>query len=117
MMTNTDTMTAQIPSAFGMPASGRAHSVRTAVIAVAPTCAVAGESSALRVRQDVIAGGVGLGQGHFRGDPCLETTDLLRAISIGASRPRTPHRDPRPFCFRVRPTTTAHRKRQVRRRR
>ncbi len=69
MMTNTDTMTAQIPSAFGMPAYGRALSVRTAVIAVAPTCAVAGESSALRVRQDVIAGGVDLGRATFAGTP------------------------------------------------
>jgi hypothetical protein len=67
MMTNTDTMTAQIPSAFGMPTYAR--SLRTAVIAVAPTCAVAGESSALRVRQDVIAGGVDLGRATFAGTP------------------------------------------------
>ena len=65
MMTNTNTMAAQIPSAFGMPAYGCALPTRTEVIAVAPTYVVAGENSVLRDRKVVIAGD--LGQTSFRG--------------------------------------------------
>ena len=67
MMTNTHTMAAQIPSAFGMPAFGCAHTARTQVLAVAPTYVVAGENSVLRDRKAVIAGDLGLDQGSFRG--------------------------------------------------
>ena len=63
MMTNTNTMAAQIPSAFGMPAYGCALTTRTQVLAVAPVYVVAGENSVLRDRKAVIAGD----QGSFRG--------------------------------------------------
>ena len=65
MMTQTQTMTARIPSAFGMPAYGCA--LRTAVIAVAPTSIVAQENSAPRVRKAGVATDLGLGRGSFPG--------------------------------------------------
>ena len=65
MTTKTHTMTAQIPSAFGMPAYGCA--LRTAVIAVAPTFVVAQENSAPRGRQAVGTADLGLGLGSFPG--------------------------------------------------
>jgi hypothetical protein len=64
MMTNTDTMTAQIPSAFGMPAYGCAHTVRHTAASAA---VVTGENSVLRDREVVIAGGVDLGRATFEG--------------------------------------------------
>lgn len=67
MMTNTTTMTAQIPSAFGMPASACAHTVRTGVIAVAPAYVVSQDSSVLRDRKAVIAGDLGLDLATFPG--------------------------------------------------
>ena len=65
MMTKIPTMTAQIPSAFGMPTYGCAS--RTTVIAVAPTSVVAQESSAPRARKAVATGDLGLGLGSFPG--------------------------------------------------
>jgi hypothetical protein len=67
MMTNTNTMAAQIPSAFGMPTYGCAHIARTDVLPVPPTCVVAGENSVLRDRKVAITGDLGFGQNSFRG--------------------------------------------------
>jgi hypothetical protein len=71
MMTNTNPMTAQIPSTFGMPAYGCAPAasttVRSAVVAVAPRSVVAGESSAQRDREIAFAGELGLGRATFTG--------------------------------------------------
>ena len=69
MMTNTDTMTAQIPSALGMPTVGCAHTVRPQVVTLAPAHVVAGEGSDLRDRKVVIAGDLSLGQATFWGTP------------------------------------------------
>jgi hypothetical protein len=71
MMNHSNPMTAQIPSAFGMPAYGWAPAasttVRSAVVAVAPRFVVAGEGSVLRDREIVTAGELGLGQATFKG--------------------------------------------------
>jgi hypothetical protein len=70
MMTNTNPMTAQIPSTFGMPAYGcvpaASSAVRSAVV-VAPHAVVAGEGSALRDREIAFAGELGLGRATFTG--------------------------------------------------
>ena len=65
MMTKTHTTTAQIPSAFGMPAYGCA--LRTAFIAVAPTRVMAQENSAPRDRKAVVTADLGLGLTSFPG--------------------------------------------------
>lgn len=69
MMTKTNTLTAQIPSTFGMPAYACAPSARTAVIALAPTSGVVGDKSALRGRPAVVAADLGLGQATVSGFP------------------------------------------------
>lgn len=73
MMTNTNPMTAQIPSTFGMPAYGcvstASTTVRSAAVAVAPRFVEAGEGSALRDRQIDVAGELGLGRATSKGTP------------------------------------------------
>ena len=71
MMTNTNPMTAQIPSTFGTPAyacvPAASTTVRSAVVAVAPRPVVAGEGSVLRDREIDFAGELGLGRATFKG--------------------------------------------------
>ena len=59
-------MTAQIPSASGMPAWSPAH---TPALGMTSACATAVATSVVRDRQAVIGADLGLVQGYFPGTP------------------------------------------------